>query len=101
MGRMNPERWPPRAWRMTAPTIDRMLELGWEVTARCRDCDLEILANLKLMIYLLGPKFSTWNRATPCRRFRCRGHMTFWCRPRQLSMPIEMRAPALDGVEER
>lgn len=81
MGTKHPDQISAGQWRAAVETAGQMYEKCWELTARCRACDLVQLVDLRVVIRMKGPAFSLWNRHTRCRRIvyagRCRGVVDF------------------------
>lgn len=73
MGTKHPDQIAPTHWRGAAETVGAMYERRWELTARCRACELVTLVDLRVVIRMKGPGFSLWNRHTRCRRVLYRG----------------------------
>lgn len=109
MGTKHPDQIAPSEWRRSADSIGAMYAKHWELTARCRACDLVLLVDLRIMIAMKRPDFVLWNRHTPCRRVvyagRCRGFVDFefkapgMTQPKQLSAPDQLPDRPIGHVE--
>lgn len=97
MGTKHPDQVAPSEWRRAANTVGDMYRKRWEITARCRACDLVMLVDLRVVIAMKRPDFVLWNRKTPCRRLvyagRCRGFVDFEFKAPGMTQPRKLAAP--------
>lgn len=102
MGTKHPDQVGASHWRSSAETVGDMYRKRWELTARCRACDLVLLVDLRVVIRMKGPGFSLWNRHTRCRRIvyagRCRGFIDFEFKAPGMTMPKPLAASDREPV---
>lgn len=58
-------------------TVERMAKAGWGLRTRCDKCRLELNLSWRVVIMVLGPNYSLWNRKARCRKVMCSGHTIF------------------------
>lgn len=96
MGTKHPDRVGTEHWRSAAETALDMYRKNWDLVAHCRQCDLRLAVDLRVVILTRGPRFSLWNQHPRCRRIvylgRCGGFMDFEFRAPGMSMHRALKA---------
>lgn len=83
---------PPSWWRSQANTIGQMIDHGWTVWSVCNTCYLVMSADLEWFAHRLGDSATLWNRHPGCRRFGCKGAVTFYGTPPTINRCMELKA---------
>jgi hypothetical protein len=65
---------------MTALSLAEMHLKGWQLSARCKDCRINLRANLPMMIRAYGPDEIWWGKHPVCPSWECDGRLTYWAR---------------------
>jgi hypothetical protein len=92
MGVKNRDRYTVDDWRAACPSVGAMRRARWLVLAVCPVCDLQIVADLKVLETMKGKDFSLWGQTTPCRRRYCEGMASFFVQPPGASIEVHMTA---------
>ena len=79
-------------WRCQASTVGQMIDQGWSVWSVCNVCHLVMSADLEWFAYRLGDSETLWNRHPGCRRFGCKGLVTFYGTPPTINRCMELKA---------
>jgi hypothetical protein len=80
MGSRNPDRISLSELRPAFETVETMAKAGWRLRSRCDTCRLELEIDWRVVIMVLGPRYSLWNRKARCRKVMCRGQVIFLAR---------------------
>jgi hypothetical protein len=63
------------------------------VTARCRQCRVELRVDLRTIAAIRGAGFSLWNRNSRCRVVNCRGVVEFSAKAPGMAMFERLSTP--------
>lgn len=76
---MNPRysRWSDDDWRGYAPTLARMADQRWSISAHCPLCGLIIDLDVDRLVRRRGREWSPWGVTSPCVRRGCFGRMAW------------------------
>jgi hypothetical protein len=102
MGIKRPDQIGTTQWREGVETVGQMYAKCWELIARCRACGVVLLVDLRVIIVMLGPDFSLWNRHTQCRVIvysgRCPGVVDFSFKAPGMTAPKPLAAPDREPI---
>lgn len=95
MGRRNLDRYSEDDWRDASRTVEQILMNRWPVIAECPVCELRIMADVRRIAEVKGPRYSLWGADAACRRVGCIGRVHFVIRPRGAIGEYVMTAKAV------
>lgn len=77
MGGLNADRVTSPPNQAQALTLGWMADLGWQMRARCRTCELLLEVDVPGLVRMHGRDAIWWGRHPRCRRVGCNGRVTF------------------------
>lgn len=83
---------PTSWWRCQAASVGQMIDTGWTVWSVCNGCHLVMPADLEWYGWKFGDGHSLWNWHPTCRRFGCKGLVSFYGTPPTINRCMELKA---------
>ena len=80
MGSINPDRAVPPPSSSMAMSLGEMHQLQWQLRARCQKCNVQLRADLPMLIKVWGPDMIWWGRQPRCPVWACEGRLRYSAR---------------------